>query len=60
MNYTGGFLPLPIEFVDNFIIGLTNLTTNRTKSQIQFSWNLTNLNGINGYFMPVSTSTSTS
>lgn len=59
MNYFGGFLPLPIEFVDNFIIGLTNLTTNRTKSQIQFSWTLTNVNGTDGFYMPLSTTNST-
>lgn len=57
--YTGGFLPLPIEFIDNFIIGLTNFTTNRTKSQIQFSWTYTNMNGTDGYYMPLSTSTNT-
>lgn len=32
----GGFIPFPQEFQDNFIIALTNITSDRTKSVIVF------------------------
>jgi len=35
-NQNGGFIPFPQEFQDNFIIALTNLTSDRTRCVIVF------------------------
>ena len=53
-NYTGAFFHIPQEFVNNFMIGLTNFTSERCRAIIYFSWNFTTINGVFGLEMPFS------
>ena len=34
----GGFLNVPQEFIDNFIIGLLDFSTNQTQAALYFNW----------------------
>lgn len=54
LPYTGGFVPVPIEFVDNFIMGLLSFSTNKTQVIIDFQWDFRIVNGDHGAFMPLS------
>jgi hypothetical protein len=35
-TYRGGFIPIPFQFIDNFIMGFTDFSTIRTKCAINF------------------------
>lgn len=59
IDYTGYFLPLPMQFVPNFIIGFTNFTTNRTRSALLFNWQHINNNSIYGYSTPIQSAVKT-
>ena len=51
---TGGFKPIPFQFIDNFIMGFTDFSTIRTKSAIHFEWDFQTQSGVQGVLMPVS------
>lgn len=52
--YTGGFEPVPIAFVDNFIMGLTDFSSNKTQVILDFQWDFATINGVHGAYMPKS------
>lgn len=54
LTYEGAFIPVPVEFVDNFIIGFTNFSSYRTLVAIHFEWNFLDMNGTHGIYMPKS------
>ena len=41
----GGFYAIPEEFVNNFIMGLVDYTTNRGKSVLHYNWEFDRVNG---------------
>ena len=48
LPYTGGFVPVPVEFIDNFIMGMLCFSTNRSQIIIDFQWNFQYVNGVHG------------
>lgn len=52
LPYTGGFIPVPVEFIDNFIMGLLDFSTNQTQTVLVFSWIFNYVDGVHGVFMP--------
>lgn len=54
LPYTGGFVPVPVEFTDNFIMGLLYFSSNKTVVILDFQWNFTTVVGTHGVFMPQS------
>lgn len=50
-NYSGGFIPIPIEFADSFVLGFTNFSSPRTNNIIYFTWNTSTVSGSFGLFM---------
>lgn len=54
LDFNGGFVPIPQEFVDNFMIGFTNFTSERCRSIIFYTWSFATVNGTFGLSMPVS------
>ena len=44
----GGFIPVPAEFTDNFIMGFLEFTSDRTRMAITFTWDFTTVNGTHG------------
>ena len=44
----GGFVSLPEEFVDNFIMGLTDFSTYRGKAVMNYNWEFETVNGVFG------------
>jgi hypothetical protein len=60
MPYTGGFIPVPVEFINNFIMGMTDFSTNRTRVIIDFQWDFKVIDGVHGAFMIQSVGVSTS
>ena len=48
LNGTGGFIEVPVEFVDNFILGFVDFTTEKTKAAIYFNWEFVNISGAHG------------
>ncbi len=52
LPYTGGFIPVPEEFIDNFIMGLLDFSTNMTQVILDFQWDFQTINGTHGVFMP--------
>ena len=49
----GGFIPVPAEFTDNFIMGFLEFTSDRTRMAITFTWDFATVNGTHGVQMPV-------
>ena len=45
-DVAGGFEPVPFQFQDNFIMGLTDLSAPRTSSSIDFDWNFNTQGGV--------------
>ena len=41
-------MPLPQEFVDNFIMGLVDFSTLRGRSVLNFNWDFTTEDGVFG------------
>ena len=39
LDNSGGFLEIPQEFVDNFILGLTDFSTDSMSTVLVFNWN---------------------
>lgn len=52
--YTGGFVPVPVEFIDNFIMGFLDFSANKTQTILVFQWNFQNISGVHGAQMPQS------
>lgn len=50
----GGFIPIPFQFQDNFIMGFTDFSSIRTKCAVHFEWYFTTVSGVEGVQMPVS------
>lgn len=44
----GMFIPIPEEFVDNFILGLTDFSTVRGKSALHYNWYFQTVDGVFG------------
>lgn len=44
----GGFLPLPVEFKKNFILGLTDFNATKTRLMIKFIQNFQVVNSVHG------------
>lgn len=60
LPFTGGFIPIPVEFVDNFIMGMTEFTSNKTQVILDFQWDYRTINGVYGVYMPLSIGVSAS
>lgn len=45
---------MPQAFVDNFIMGLLDFSTNKTQTIIDFQWDFAIVNGMHGVLMPLS------
>ena len=41
----GDFIPIPVEFVDNFIMGLLDFSTLRGESVLQYNWDFKTIDG---------------
>lgn len=54
LPYTGGFIPFPAEFADNFILGFLDFSSNKTGVILDFQWDFQTINGVHGAFMPLS------
>lgn len=54
MSNLGGFIPIPVEFVDNFIMGFTDFSSDRTSSIMDFQWDFASSSGVHGVKMPKS------
>ena len=52
LSDNGGFIPVPAQFVDNFIMGFTDFSSYRTLVAIHFSWDFATVNGVHGVSMP--------
>lgn len=48
LPYTGGFIPVPVEFIDNFIMGFLDFSTNNSQTVIDFQWNFKTVNQVHG------------
>jgi hypothetical protein len=59
-NDLGGFIEVPNAFVDNFILGLTDFSTEDGKCIISYQWSFTTVNGKYGVQLAASTAVGTS
>lgn len=44
----GGFYEIPEEFVDNFIMGFIDFSTERGKSVLHYNWEFVTVDGVFG------------
>lgn len=51
---TGGFITIPVEFVENFIMGFFTFTSSKTSAIMDFQWYFSTLNGEHVALMPES------
>ena len=45
---TGGFIEVPKEFIDNFILGFLDYSTAKTSSALYFNWEFVEISGVHG------------